>query len=141
MKRILLAFIIIPFVNLALGQTYYEKFQSLFKENDTVKIKNLLIEWEKSDQNDPELYTSAINFYFSNSKLMTTSLAKQQTGKKSLQLNDSTGKVAGYLNSNLEYKPDQLILAFNYINKGIEKFPDRLDMRFGKCYILCWTTS
>ncbi|HSZ34649.1 MAG TPA: hypothetical protein VK772_15140 [Puia sp.] len=136
MKRILLAFILIPLTNLALGQTYYEKFQSLFKENDTVKIKNLLIEWEKSDQNDPELYTSAVNFYFSNGKLMTASLAKQQTGKESWQLNDSTGKVAGYLNSNLEYRPDQLTLAFNYINKGIKKFPDRLDIRFGKCYML-----
>jgi tetratricopeptide (TPR) repeat protein len=136
MKSILLTFIIVQLGNLVLGQTYYEKFQSLLKENDTVKIKKFIIEWEKRDPNDPELYTSAANFYFTNSEQMMASLTRKQIGKVSLQLNDSTGKVAGYLNSNLDYKPDQLILVFNYLNKGIEKFPNRLDMRFGKCFVL-----
>jgi len=135
MKTILLLLTIILLANLVLGQSYYEKFQILSKENDTTKIKNLLREWEKANLNDPELYTSAINFYFSNSKQMIASLNREQTGKESLQLNDSTGKVAGYLNSNSDYRSDQLALAFNYINKGIEKFPNRLDMRFGKCYV------
>ena len=26
--------------------------------------------------------------------------------------------------------------ALYYINKGIDKFPNRLDIRFGKCYVL-----
>ncbi len=40
---------------LALGQTNYEKFKKLFKENDTAKIVALLTEWENSNPGDPEL--------------------------------------------------------------------------------------
>jgi len=64
------------------------------------------------------------------------SLDRKPTSNESFQLNDSTGKVAGYLNSDRDYRSDQLALGFKYINKGIEKFPQRLDMRFGKCYVL-----
>ncbi|HEY4150549.1 MAG TPA: hypothetical protein VGM41_16530 [Chitinophagaceae bacterium] len=136
MKKVLLALALLPLANLVSGQSYHEKFKTLFKGNDTAKTRNLLIEWEKSNPNDPELYTSAVNFYFSNSKQAVTSIDKEQTGKQSLQLTDSAGKVAGYLNSTLDYRPDQVTLALIYINKGIEKFPGRLDMRFGKCYVL-----
>jgi hypothetical protein len=136
MKRILLSFALISLANLAFAQTFREKFRLLSEKNDTAKIKNLLVEWEKSDPNDPELYTSAINFYFSNSKQAEISLDSKRKGNGSFQLNDSTGKVAGYLNSNPAYRSDQLAMGFKYINKGIEKFPKRLDMRFGKCYVL-----
>lgn len=136
MKRIFLAFVLISLANLAHGQTYREKFRLLSEKTDTAKIKSLLVEWERSEPNDPELYTSAINFYFSNSKQAEVSLDRKRTGNGSFQLNDSTGKVAGYLNSNPAYRSDQLAMGFKYINKGIEKFPKRLDMRFGKCYVL-----
>ncbi len=134
MQKILSVFILTAFSGLLFGQTNYEKFQALFKQNDTVKIKNLLSEWEQSNSNDPEFYTSAFNFYFSQSKQETILIGPQQGKKESLQLTDSTGKVAAYLSADLSYNPDKLITAFIYINKGIEKFPSRLDMRFGKCY-------
>lgn len=118
------------------GQTNYEKYKKLFKNNDTTKIKSLFGEWEKANPNDPELYTCAINFYFSTSKQETISLDRDQRSKESFQLTDSTGKVAGYINSNLGYKPGKLSQAIKYANTGIDKFPDRLDIRFGKCYLL-----
>jgi len=136
MKRLILGFVLISFTDLALGQKYRETFRLLSDKNDTAKIKNLLAEWEKSDPNDPELYTSAINFYYSNSKQGEVSLDKTRRGNGSFPFTDSTGKVAGYLNSNPAYRSDLLALGFRYINKGIEKFPKRLDMRFGKCYVL-----
>ena len=121
---------------LVFGQTNYEKFKKLFKNNDTTKIKSLFAEWESTNSNDPELYTSAINFYFSNSKKELISVDRAQKSKESFQLTDSTGKVAGFMNSNLGYNPAYLKKAFEYIDKGIEKFPNRLDIRFGKCYAL-----
>ena len=133
-KTITLLFLTM-FSTLVFGQTNYEKFKKLFKNNDTTKIKSLFAEWEKSNANDPELYTSAINFYFSNSKQEIISLDREQKSKESFQFTDSTGKVAGYINSKLGYNPDKLSKAIKYANTGIVKFPDRLDIRFGKCYL------
>jgi tetratricopeptide (TPR) repeat protein len=123
-------------VNPVSGQAYHDKYRILDKQHDTTGIKKLLAEWEKVDPNDPELYTTAINFYFANSKRSIVTLDKAQAGKQGLQFTDSAGKVAGYMNSEEEYRPDQLALAFKFIDKGIAKFPNRLDMRFGKCYVL-----
>jgi tetratricopeptide (TPR) repeat protein len=132
-------FILLFFTALAtvsLAQSNYERFKKLYKENDTVKIKSLLDEWERTNPNDPELYTSAINFYYSNSKQESYSMDRERKGRQSLQFTDSTGNVAGYVNAYLGFNPDKLRKAINYANAGISKFPDRLDIRFGKCYVL-----
>jgi len=136
MKKIIPLLILTGFSSIVFGQTNYEKFKKLFKVNDTVKIKSLLAEWERSNPNDPELYTAASNFYFSTSQKEVVSLERNQKSGESIQLTDSTGKVAGYLNSNLSYDPTRLTKSLSYLNKGIEKFPSRLDIRFGKCFIL-----
>lgn len=135
-KTISALFFLTIFSTLSFGQTNYEKFKKLFKNNDTTKIKSLLVEWEKTNPNDPELYTSAINYYFSNSKQEIISLDRDQKSKESFQFTDSTGKVAGHINSNLGYDPNKLNKAIKYANTGIDKFPNRLDIRFGKCYLL-----
>jgi hypothetical protein len=134
MKITLLFFLL--FSTTAFGQTNYEKFKTLFQSKDTVSMKSLLKEWENTNPNDPELYTSAFNYYFSASKEEILSIEKKQPQTESLQLTDSMGKVAGYLTSNVGYKERQLSNAFIYIDKGIKMFPDRLDMRFGKIYLL-----
>jgi len=136
MQKILTLLFLTAFSTLVFGQTNYERFEKLFKNNDTTKIKSLFADWEKTNPNDPELYTSAINFYFSNSKQEIVSLDRQQKSKESFQFTDSTGKIAGYINSSLDYNPDKLSNAIKYANTGIDKFPDRLDIRFGKCYLL-----
>jgi len=136
MQKTLLLISFTFFSTLLFGQTNYEKFKKLFANKDTAKIKLLLTEWEKTNPNDPELYTSAMNFYFSNSRKEIISIDKEPTAKEAIQLTDSTGKVAGYISSNMGHDPGKLSKAINYANRGIEKFPDRLDIRFGKCYVL-----
>jgi len=136
MQKTLLLLTFTIFSTFLFAQNNYEKFKKLYANNDTAKIKLLLAEWEKTNPNDPELYTSAINFYFSNSKQEILSIGKEQKTKEAVQLTDSTGKVAGYISSNIGYNPEKLSKAINYANRGIEKFPDRLDIRFGKCYVL-----
>lgn len=136
MRKIFLFILLTAISNLVSGQTYYEKFKTLFQQNDTIKIASLLTEWEKMSPNDPELYTAAINYYFSNSKKEIVSVDKQQKSNESFQLTDSTGQVAGYINSSLDYDTEKLSKAIKYANTGIDKFPNRLDIRFGKCHIL-----
>lgn len=136
MQRILYILLVILFSNYNFSQTNYEKFKKLYKENDTTKIKTLFAEWEKSNPNDPEFYTSAFNYYYSKSKQEILSLQKETPKEESFQLKDSIGNVAGFLTSKIGYNPEMLDKAMFYINKGIEKFPNRLDIRFGKCYVL-----
>jgi len=132
----IISFLLFATISTALfGQTHYEKFKKLFKNNDTTTIQRLLTDWEKSTPNDPELYTSAFNFYFSNSKKEILSIEKVQPKKESFQITDSSGAVAGYFSSNMDYNPYKLAKAFGYADKGIEIFPNRLDIRFGKCYV------
>jgi tetratricopeptide (TPR) repeat protein len=135
MQKIIIYLLVTILPILVFGQTNYEKFKILFKKNDTTKIKSLLTEWESSNPNDPELYTSAINYYFSTSTKEIISLDKQKNSKESFQITDSTGEVVGYMNSNLGFNPEKLSKAIKYANTGIEKFPNRLDIRFGKCYL------
>lgn len=118
------------------SQSYFQKFRLLFKEKDSAAITKLLADWEKNKPQDPELYTCAFNFYFSNSKREIVSLQQAAPAGESFQLKDSTGKTVAFLGANKEHNPVLLEKAFRYINKGIEKFPDRLDMRFGKCFVL-----
>ena len=136
MPKIITIIFFTIFSTLVFGQTNYEKFKTLFKKNDTTEIKSLFVEWEKSNPNDPELYTSAINFYFSNSKQESISIDGEQKSKEGFQFTDSAGNVAGYINSNSGYNAEKLNKAIKYANTGVEKFPNRLDIRFGKCYLL-----
>ncbi len=136
MQKTLTLLFLTAFSTLVFGQTNYEKFKKLFENNDTTKIKSLLADWEKTNPNDPELYTSAINFYFSNSKQEVVSLDGQQKSEEGFQLTDSVEKVAGFINSNLGYNSGEVSKAIRYATTGIDKFPNRLDIRFGKCYLL-----
>jgi tetratricopeptide (TPR) repeat protein len=113
-----------------------EKFKALRKENDTTKLKKFLSEWEQSNPNDPELYTSAINYYYSQSKKEIISIVPEQTKKQGFELTDSSGKVVGFLSSSMGFDPNKLAMTLSYANKGIDRFPNRLDIRFGKCYVL-----
>jgi tetratricopeptide (TPR) repeat protein len=121
------------------GQNNYEKFKELYKKKDTANIIALFAEWEKTKPDEPELYTAAIYFYFSTSQQELISLDAEQKSKESLLLKDSTGKVTGYLNSSTRFNPEKVSKAVLYATKGIERFPDRLDIRFGKCYLLLQT--
>lgn len=115
-------------------QDAYKNFQDAFRAKDTAKQLQILTSWEKSNSNDPELYTSYYNYYFSKSKREVVSINKENDGKESLELKDSLGNTAGYMGSSIMHDAGDLKKAFESIDKGILKFPNRLDMRFGKIY-------
>jgi len=123
-------------INLTYSQNYFEKFKKFSKENDTIQQSKLLNEWKSKNENDPELYTSYLNYYFSKSKIETISIDKNSNGNESLQLKDSTGNVAGYIQSNTLLNEKYIRKGIEYIDVGITTFPKRLDMRFGKIYVL-----
>jgi tetratricopeptide (TPR) repeat protein len=118
------------------GQGYFEKFKKHSAAKDTAAQWALLQEWSKKDNNDPELYTSYFNYYVQKSMSEVIRLDRQSGPGKNFQIKDSADQVVGYIHGETSYNPKYLNLGFAAIDNGISKFPDRLDMRFGKTYML-----
>ena len=119
---------------LCFAQDYKSQFDQLCQDGDTIKQTELLTKWESEDPMNPELFTSYFNYYFLKSRQEFVSMSTNQPKGESLQLQDSTGKVAGFLGSEIVYNPEILQKGLDKIDQGIKMFPNRLDMRFGKIY-------
>ena len=118
-----------------IAQDYQAEFRQSFQSNDTAKQRQVLQLWTASDPKNPELFTSYFNFYFQKAKKENITLTPTQPNGESLTFQDSTGKKA-FIGSQKTY--DALILekGFAKIDEGIRLYPNRLDMRFGKTYVL-----
>lgn len=132
---------LLPFIFCIIGfntmaQSYQQAFRLAFSNKDTTQCFNIIQEWEKTAPNDPELYTAAFNFYLYSSEQTNIVLEQEQQGQQSIPITDSTGKTAGYINTKKGYNPAKVAKGFQYINRGIALYPNRLDMRWGKCYVL-----
>lgn len=126
MKKIIyIVFTLSIMTTICLGQDYKKEFDKFCQEGNTNNQIKLLTKWEIEDPNSPELFTSFFNYYFLKSRQ-----------EESLQLIDSTGKVAGFIGGDIKYNREILQKGFDKIDLGIMKYPNRLDMRFGKVYAL-----
>ncbi|MDI1256095.1 MAG: tetratricopeptide repeat protein [Flavobacterium sp.] len=134
LQSILLYFVIAFSAN---AQTAFSlQFKDLVVQKDTIAQFKLLQQWENADLNDAELYTAWFNYYANKSMTAVLSLDKKQKGNESFAAKDANDSNAFYINENTNYDPKYIKSGFEYINKGIAKFPERLDMRFGKTYML-----
>jgi len=119
------------------GQDFKIQWRKLSHEKDIAAQQQLLTSWEKTAPKDPDMFIGWFNYYASKSKTDVISLEKEPHGQQSLVVNDSaTGKAVGYMNSNTGYNMKELQKGFDYIDRGIVLYPDRLDMIFGKIYML-----
>jgi tetratricopeptide (TPR) repeat protein len=137
-QTLILIFSLTLIFNQATGQTLKQQFNELVSKKDTVGQKELLEKWEKTDNNDPELFVAYFNYYVIKSKNEIITLGQNPKGKDVLQImdQDTTKKEpVGFIYGDTYYNPDLLSKGFEWINKGIEKHPNRLDMRFGKIYM------
>jgi len=137
-QTLILIFSLTLIFNQATGQTLKQQFNELVSKKDTVGQKELLEKWEKTDNNDPELFVAYYNYYVIKSKNEIITLGQNPKGKDVLQImdQDTTKKEpVGFIYGDTYYNPDLLSKGFEWINKGIEKHPNRLDMRFGKIYM------
>jgi len=136
-----LIFIIIGllfFLNQANGQNFNKQFNELISKGDTLEQKQLLEKWEKSDNNDPELYVAYYNYFANKSIKEVLTLGKNPKGEALKLENKDSSKLESstYLYGDTYYDTKLLNKSFDYIDKGIKNYPDRLDMRFGKIYML-----
>jgi tetratricopeptide (TPR) repeat protein len=118
------------------GQTFKERFAQAFTKADTAAEEKILYEWCKVAHDDPDRYVCAFNYYAKRGMTEVIALTKQQPDSRSLVLKDKNNKVAGYLGSTLSFNQKLINKGLACIDTAITKFPERLDMRFGKVYVL-----
>lgn len=136
-KTIFLSTVFILTSLLSFSQDFARQFKDLSSKNDTSGQVKLLSAWSTASPNDPELFIAYFNYYVRRSMTEVISLDKTQKDKNSFVVADTgSGKTVAYLNSSTKYKSDILQKGFDYINQGISLHPTRLDMRFGKVYML-----
>ncbi|WP_294818959.1 tetratricopeptide repeat protein [uncultured Flavobacterium sp.] len=136
MKRFSLLLALLP---LAASAQTLEEYNALAEKKDSLGQQALLNKWEKKGTPDPDFYVAAFNYHVNHSRKQLIALKAGTPEGDALVMKDSVGNIAGYFGSSTAYDPDDIKKALAYIDKGIEKFPDRLDMRFGKAYLLSET--
>lgn len=104
------------------SQSLEQQFIELYHKKDTAGEKKILVQWQAKSPNDPELFVAYFNYHVQKSVLQDPALGAKSTSGSSTQQN-------GLAAANLKK-------AFEYIDKGIAMYPNRLDMRFGKIYML-----
>ena len=121
------------------GQTFKQQFKDLVSKNDTVGQQQLLEKWEETDSIDAELHVAYFNYFVKKSMKEIIRMDGNPKDKDVLKIMDrdsSKKEPVAYMYSDTYYDADLLSKGFDWIRKGIEKHPDRLDMRFGKIYLL-----
>ena len=138
-KKIITLLALITLPNVSYGQNFMQQFEELLSKKDTVGQIQLLNNWEKTDNNDPELYVAYYNYYAMRARNEVIALGNNPKGNEALEIvkEDSlSGNPVAYMYGDAYYDRSLLNKAYSYIDKGIEKFHNRLDMRFGKIYML-----
>lgn len=122
------------------AQDYRQGFSDRCSRRDTVGEEKLLAEWSAARPHNAELYVAYYNFYVQKSMVESIRIGKNPPpGKDVLQIggtDSATNEPAGYMYSDVYYKPEILKTAYAYIDTAIQRYPNRLDIRFGKIYIL-----
>lgn len=128
--------ILILICQLGFGQNFQSEFQKYLQENDTINQLRVLTEWEKSEPKNAELFTSYFNYYVKKSRKEAISISTEQPNGESFLLKDSLNNIAGYFGNQVHYDQQEIQKGFEKIDEGIKLYPNRLDMRFGKIYVL-----
>jgi tetratricopeptide (TPR) repeat protein len=118
-------------------QNFKETFASLLAKNDTLAALNLLHKWDAQSQKDPELFIAWFNYYAHKSMFEVVELRSGEPSGQNLTITDpKSDRIVGYMGSSRRYDPQILQMGYDKIDKGISLYPSRLDMRFGKAYML-----
>jgi tetratricopeptide (TPR) repeat protein len=136
MRRILGTLIAVLITQIGFSQDYQSDFQKYCQTNDTINQLKVLTEWNSANPKDAELYTSYFNYHFMKSKQEILAMSTNEPNGESLVLKDSLNQIAGFLRNTTHFDQKELDKGINKIDEGIKLYPNRLDMRFGKIYVL-----
>ncbi len=136
-NRILVFLLCLLSAGMACGQSkYYDRCKELIHARDTAGLAKLIPEWEKAEGSIGDVYAAWLNYYLLTDISENLSLTTVKPNGQALALQDSTGKVTGYLGGQTTYGDKGLKLGLAKIDEGIAKYPDRVDLSFGKVHVL-----
>lgn len=136
MKLLVLLLVCVTGGQLRAQTTFLEQFTRYAQSRDSAGQYNVLQQWRAQSPDDPELYVSCINYYVSIGRREITSIDAEPSSALSLRLEREGSDEVLYMNERLSYDKAALQQGLNCIDTGIVRFPNRLDMRFGKIYVL-----
>lgn len=136
MKNLPVLIALIISVNFCYAQDYHAQFVKSLQADDTLKQWEILTAWQKADPKSPELYTSYFNYYFQKSKQELIALTGEEPSGERMSFQDSTGQTVGFFGNQTTFNGPVLQKGLDKIDEGIRRYPNRLDMRFGKIYVL-----
>jgi tetratricopeptide (TPR) repeat protein len=113
-------------------------YEQLLQQQKYPELLKHLQKWEVSEPRNPEVYIAYFNYYLSIGRKEGVSIDKApKRGADVLTITDpKTNKVLGYMNPSTIYNTDDVAQALIKLNEGMSYGPDRLDMYFGKIFIL-----
>jgi tetratricopeptide (TPR) repeat protein len=136
MKKTALIIALISAASGVAAQDYQEQFSELVKTRDTLAQRVFLEIWAEAEPGDADVYSGYFNYCYIKSREESVSVDTFPADPESLPLADSAGNIVGYMNSTVIFRQQWLDKAFEYIDEGIGLHPQRLDLRFGKIYVL-----
>lgn len=118
-------------------QEYHADFLKHFNTGNTKKQLKVLKKWEAESPNDAALFTSYFNYHVKQAQRVE--FIKETYDPETyfdyiLRFNDNRDPET--VLDNIKFDLDELKKGFNKIDEGIKLFPNRLDMRFGKIFVL-----
>lgn len=133
-----LFFIILTFLSIStFAQDFKSRYQNLFSESKLDEIQKLLIEWEKAEPTNPEMFIANFNFYLQKSQEEVLQLDTEPGGGENLTISDTaSGAPVGYIYGKIHYNDELFDKSQKYLIDGIKVNPDRLDMYFGRIHSL-----
>lgn len=111
-------------------------FEAYYQEKDTLNQRKILVKWERTQPNDPELYISYFRYYLWKARQEGLFLKMEQPKNESGNASDIPEGATGQINSKITFDPELLQKGLDKIEEGILQHPNRLDMRFGKIHTL-----
>ena len=136
LKRYFLLFSINVFCLNLCAQSLKDRFAQAFTKEDTTAEISILAEWNITAHDDPDRYVDAFNYYAKRGLAEVLSLSRSKISSDALELKDKKNETVGYLGSAPSFNQRFIDKGFACIDSAISKFPSRLDMRFGKAYVL-----
>ena len=110
------------------AQGYPQEFRALLDKGDTAAQRRLLQKWGNENASDPEYYNACFNYW--------THKGSKQNEVPGVRP-DANGKLSlGAADNQVTYDPVMVRKGLSYLVKGIQENPRRLDMRFGRIYML-----
>ncbi len=121
------------------AQSQFDALNALIGQGDTAMVAAFLNQWQKQDPGSADLVAGKFNVLVWKSMEQTLAMSDRPIGDNCVTMTPQNGQsdsIIGFLCPTIIYKDPMISQAMAIMDAGIAQYPDRLDLRFGKVYVL-----